>query len=159
MREERFPEKGRVIARLKPSSRDTEVNIFHINPDDSDINFNNSKIGDVGEVHKSNLIRLLEQYSRCFSRRKDDIGLTNLGELNIRVKSELPIYYRHYRLSIRERELVRGKIQLLKEGAGVIRDTNSAYTSPIVLIPKKGRDVRIISNGQILIAIDFRSVG
>lgn len=63
-----------------------------------------------------------------------------LGEMEIRLKSEVPTYHKFYRFTISERELDLDKIQTLKEG-GVIRDSNLAYVISIVLIAKKEEDL------------------
>lgn len=62
-----------------------------------------------------------------------------MTETKIMLMSKVPIYQRYCRFSISERELGRDKIQSRKEG-GVNRDSNSAYASSIVLIPKNRKE-------------------
>lgn len=82
-------------------------------------------------VYKSSLISLLEKYAGHFSIHQGNIDHTNLGEMKLMLKSEVPIYYRFYRFPISEHKLV--------TLVSVIRDSNSSYASSIVLKPKKGR--------------------
>ncbi|KAG6452699.1 hypothetical protein O3G_MSEX007747 [Manduca sexta] len=61
-----------------------------------------------------------------------------LSELN----SDTPVCYRPYRLSMPEKSIVRDKIDdLLKNN--IIRESSSAYASPIILVRKKGGDYRL----------------
>lgn len=57
-----------MIARLKPSSRESVVNIFHITPSDSLINFNNGYMRGLDKFYELSLISPIEKYARYFSK-------------------------------------------------------------------------------------------
>nr|CAI5824178.1 unnamed protein product [Callosobruchus analis] len=144
--------KGRLLARAeacRPEPRREGVvrvraiNVFN------DLDLSDIVIGDVTGECKRRLLDLLGRKANCFSKGEGDLGLTNLGEMQIKLTSDIPIYYRPYRLSYRERELVRDKVQTLLK-AGVIRESESAYASPIILIPKK--------SGEIRMCVDYRAL-
>lgn len=89
----------------------------------------------VGE-EKAALLALLARYSDCFvegipkNRIKTGNMKINLCDQNKTVQR------RPYRLSALERQIVKDKISELIE-AGVIRESNSAFASPILLVKKK----------------------
>ncbi|CAF4883162.1 unnamed protein product [Pieris macdunnoughi] len=71
------------------------------------------------------------------------------GSMHIRLNSDAPIYYRPYRLSFNEKLKVREIIaDLLSKG--IIRESESAYASPILLIKKK--------DGTDRMCVDFRAL-
>lgn len=84
-----------------------------------------------------------------FSTGDTGLGLTDLGATKIKLLSDSPVVYRPYRLSLYERELVKKKVEDLLT-SGVIRESESAYASPTVLIPKKNGDVRM--------CVDYRAL-
>lgn len=78
---------------------------------------------------------LLDKWADCFSNGDRDLGTVNLAELKIKLNSEKPVCFRPYRLSMKEREVVRDKVGKLLE-AGVVRESESEFASPIVLVAK-----------------------
>lgn len=63
--------------------------------------------------------------------------------LEIKLKDESkPICYRPYRLSLKERELVRDKVNELVD-SGIVRESHSNFASPIVLVKKKDNSFRL----------------
>lgn len=97
----------------------------------------------VSDQHtKEQLYNLLNEYSDCFSVNTAELGCTNKINMKIELNSDKPVCYRPYRLSIPEKEVVREKIDdLLKNG--IIRESVSAYASPIILVKKKCGDYRL----------------
>ncbi|CAF4951779.1 unnamed protein product [Pieris macdunnoughi] len=78
------------------------------------------------------------------------VSRVTTGELKIRLKNPDKIVQRRpYRLSPVEREKVREMIQDLKEN-GIIRDSSSPFSSPILLVKKK--------NGTDRLCVDFREL-
>lgn len=71
------------------------------------------------------------------------------GKLAIWLKDDIPVAYRPRRLAYAERIKVQEIVsELLKDG--IIRESSSAYASPIVLVKKK--------NGELRMCIDYRDI-
>ncbi|XP_037875869.1 uncharacterized protein LOC119630446 [Bombyx mori] len=88
---------------------------------------------------------LLNKYQHLFIRGYPTTRVKT-GELEIRLKN--PNKYverRPYRLSPIERERVRAIVKELMEH-GIVRESKSPYSSPIILVKKKNGDDRIIIN-------------
>lgn len=71
------------------------------------------------------------------------------GKLNIKLKDNSPVAYRPRRLAYAERVQVRQIVSELLE-ADIIRESQSEYASPIVLVQKKNGDARL--------CVDYRDV-
>lgn len=95
------------------------------------------------------LLQILQEYSDCFAAKTSQLGLTDKIELNIDLTCDKPICYRPYRLSLSEKVVVREKIDDLLSN-GIIRESTSNYSSPIVLVRKK--------NGEYRLCVDFRKL-
>jgi hypothetical protein len=97
---------------------------------------------ELGALHRGELLALLNKYRDCFAMDLSELGRSRIGEIEIRVDDPSPVVYRPYRLSHSEREFVREHIAELKN-YGIIRESNSPYASPILLVKKKTGEVRM----------------
>lgn len=97
---------------------------------------------------KRALLTLLNEY-RDIITRGNAVSLVNNGELKIRLKEESIINYHPYRLSVSERNKVREIVADLTD-SGIIRESQSPYASPILLVKKK--------NGSERMCVDFRAL-
>lgn len=80
---------------------------------------------------------------------QNHIGTVKTGEMHLRLKKDEIIYYRPYRLAPVEREKVKEMIDdLLKKN--IIRESDSPYASPVLLVKKK--------DGSDRMCIDFRAL-
>ena len=103
-------------------------------------------------THPEDLVRLrtiLQKFSNTFTR-----GLpkrpVNILEFKITlIDPNKVVYRRPYRLHPRDRDAVRGYVKELLQ-AGIIEESNSPYSSPILLVPKK--------NGMMRMCTDFREI-
>ena len=100
------------------------------------------KLGNINHDEKAKLMILLNSMINCFSAGPFDLGSAKVDGMQIITKTDNPIYYKPYRISHKEREAVRSKIDNMLK-AGIIRHSNSDYASPIVLVRKKTGDLRI----------------
>ncbi|CAK1585312.1 unnamed protein product [Parnassius mnemosyne] len=98
----------------------------------------------------------IKEIYRIINKFKDNftsgnrVSQVSTGELKIRLKNPDKIVQRRpYRLSPMEREKVRDIIKDLKEN-GIIRDSSSPFSSPILLVKKK--------DGTDRLCVDFREL-
>ena len=104
---------------------------------------------DVPAYAREKVIEILNSYRDCFAQNMSELGKTNIAEIEIELTSSTPVYYRPYRLSYSEREKVKDIVNELKEN-GIIRDSNSPFASPILLVRKK--------NGETRMCVDYRAL-
>lgn len=71
------------------------------------------------------------------------------GEMHIELTSDTPIHYRPYKLSIDEKSRVREIVSDLLD-KGVIRESQSPYASPIILVKKR--------DGKDRMCVDYRAL-
>ncbi|KAJ8911545.1 hypothetical protein NQ315_012798 [Exocentrus adspersus] len=114
--------RGRLVSRVQAcqGSQETRLAI-------SELDISGVIVGDVSERCKESLFELLRRKSCCFSKGDGDLGLTHLGQMQLRLTTEVPVYHRPYGLSFRERELEAGAIDLGR-GAGTA-DSQSPQAS------------------------------
>lgn len=104
---------------------------------------------DVSHSHREQLLELLNKHRNCFALDITELGMTNVSAMRIKLNDDSPVSYKPYRLSHKEREIVRGLVNELLDNK-IIQDSNSSYASPIVLVKKKNNDYRL--------CIDYRSL-
>ena len=104
---------------------------------------------DLNGDRKYELISILQKYERFFSDGFPKTTVTT-GEMKIRLHDPNKIVHRRpYPLSPADKQVVREHIAEL-EAAGIIRPSTSAFSSPILLVPKK--------NGKLRMVTDFRAL-
>jgi len=114
---------------------------------DSENTFNVSE--SLSESESVQLSVLLDNYKSVFAFNDNELGSTSLIEHSIDVGEIKPIFQRPYRIPYSQREIVENKIKELCD-RGIIRPSNSPYSSPLVLVPKK--------DGSLRLCVDFRRV-
>ena len=93
---------------------------------------------------------LLQNYSDIFVNGPNDpLGRTTLAEHPIDTGDSRPVKQRPYRIPVHLNALVNNQVNDMLE-RGIIRASNSPWSSPIVLAPKKDGDYRF--------CVDFRRV-
>lgn len=92
---------------------------------------------------------LLNQYISVFSAHDGDLGCTNLISHDIPLVDDTPVRQRYRRIPPSEYEVVKEHINQLLTSQ-VIRESNSPYASPIVLVRKK--------DGSIRMCVDYRQL-
>lgn len=113
------------------------------------IKLNEIDVGEINAGDKQTLYNMLHTFSDCFASSLREIGTTNLGEMHIKVTSDKPVNRKPYRLAYSEKEVVTKKVQELLDSK-IIRESNSEYASPIILVKKKNGDYRL--------CVDYRAL-
>lgn len=104
---------------------------------------------DLDKDVKNELYQLLKENKDCFAFSTSELGKSTWTEMHIKLKDETPVTYRPYRLSCSEREKVKRIIDDLCTN-GIIRESESEYASPIIVVPKK--------NGELRLCVDYRAL-
>lgn len=94
------------------------------------------------------LVLLLDGYSEFMISGTATTTVTT-GKMHIRLNESAPVYYRPYKMSFNEKLRVRDIIQDLLN-KGIIRESESPYSSPILLVKKK--------DGSDRMCVDFRAL-
>ena len=85
---------------------------------------------------------LLQEFSDVFSQSADDIGsYTGKHQLVIDTAGARPVRQRPYRTPLHLRDLLKRTIESLHQ-QGVIEDSSSPWSSPVVMIKKRDGDLR-----------------
>lgn len=93
--------------------------------------------------------QLRVECSDIFATDYDTLGECNVREHHILVDNHVPIYTHPYRKSIAERREIEKEISKMLK-AQIIRPSNSPWSSPVIMVPKK--------NGTKRMCIDFRKL-
>lgn len=94
------------------------------------------------------LVELMNKYRECVALSANELGKATGLEMDIVEKpGSRPVSSKPHRASSREREDIRKILQEWRE-AGIIRDTESPYASPVLLVRKKDGTPRLV--------VDFR---
>jgi len=91
----------------------------------------------------------VDKWSHVFSQNDLDLGCTDLSKHHIRLSNEQPFKERHRRVPPHLVEEVRNHLSELLN-LGVIRKSESPFASPIVLVRKKDKSLRV--------CIDYRKL-
>lgn len=85
---------------------------------------------------RTNLENLCARYSDVFYLDGEPLTFTNKIKHSIKTTDELPVYTRSYRYPYVHRQEVQDQIGKMLD-QGIIRPSNSAWSSPIWVVPKK----------------------
>lgn len=97
--------------------------------------------------HVQLLSELFARYPKSISQDLSTLGKTSCVELDIEVTTNKPVCQRPYRMSESEKVATREIVEdLLKNN--IIRESNSPYASPVLLVDKP--------NGQKRLCVDYR---
>lgn len=91
----------------------------------------------------------LERWNHIFSQGPNDLGCTASVKHRIRLQDEIPFKQRHRRIPPSQYDEVRQHLKDMLD-SGVIRESHSPYSSPVVLVRKK--------DGSLRFCIDFRKL-
>jgi hypothetical protein len=102
---------------------------------------------DITAEQKAQLMKLLHEHERAFSKHKRDRGRTHLVRFSIDTGDAPPVRSGLRRMSPPQRAIVEKHVNEMLED-GVIEPSNGEYSSPIVLVKKK--------NGELRFCVDYR---
>ena len=91
---------------------------------------------DVSEETLQKFELLYEEQHEAFSKNNQDIGKTQLIEMEIDTGGSVPLAQSPYTLPLKHYDWVRKEIETL-EKAGVIERSLSPWASPVIVVPKK----------------------
>ena len=91
----------------------------------------------------------LDNNKDAFPEDERQIGTAPLFEMTIDTGDHLPIAKKPYTLALKHYDWVKEEIDKLHE-AGVIRESHSSWSTPIIVVPKGGGGKRL--------CIDFRAL-
>ena len=98
---------------------------------------------------------LISRNERAFARDDDDLGYTDLATHTIRTTTEVPVRQPFRRIPPTQYQEVKEHIKDLLN-RGVIRESHSAWASPIVLVRKKDDSLRMCVDYRLLNAKTHR---
>uniref|UniRef100_A0A8R1I9D7 RNA-directed DNA polymerase n=1 Tax=Caenorhabditis japonica TaxID=281687 RepID=A0A8R1I9D7_CAEJA len=114
--------------------------------DDFKLNFDDIKCTN---SEKYKLQQLCEKYPDVFSRNPYDLGSSRTDPVHIYTSTEVPIKGRAYRVPVKYQSELEQHINALLKSER-ITESNTPWTSPIVLVKKK--------NGSLRVCLDFRKL-
>lgn len=132
------PREENTLARSADSSEQLTMNDFNLNI--------NSEL-DANE--KNRLLKLVNKYRHCFAVELKEIGCTKKIKMPIKLIKDEIVHYRPYRMALAEREQLKHIIKDLLD-ADIIQESDSSYSSPVLLVSKPNGDKRL--------CIDFRKL-
>lgn len=135
---------GSRLVRLPSSSKmQSHINAFHNHQADI-----SEALSHLEPSLQQNIINIFDKYPSVLSR-SGKLSTVETGELKIKLKIDKTVYYRPYRLAPIEREKVK---EILKEllAEEIIRESDSDFASPILLVRKK--------DGSDRMCVDYRAL-
>lgn len=108
----------------------------------------------LNEEERANLFTLCSRYADVFYIDGEPLTFTNKIKHRIRTTDEVPVYTKSYRYPFVHRQEVRDQITKMLD-QGIIRPSDSAWSSPIWVVPKKAD---ASGKQKWRLVVDFRKV-
>uniref|UniRef100_V5FZU9 Retrovirus-related Pol polyprotein n=1 Tax=Anoplophora glabripennis TaxID=217634 RepID=V5FZU9_ANOGL len=113
---------------------------------------------DLDSESKEKVLEVLNKWQHCFANSSAELGVVKGCQLEIKLSDESkPVCYCPYRLSLNERAIVREKVNELLD-SGIVRESQSEYASPVVLVKKKNNDFRLCVDYRALNKITVKNI-
>lgn len=129
-----------------------ELTVRKINRDRvslSPLTVDDLNVGDVSTDIKNKLQQLVSNFRHCFATSIREIGQSKNTEMHIALNTQQPFTYRPYRMSPAERNVAKEMVQELLD-VGIVRESTSPFSSPILLVKKK--------DGKPRLCVDYRKL-
>lgn len=105
--------------------------------------------GDLEKSKSNELKKMLGRYDDCFAWNNEQLGRCDIIQVDIETSDEQPIRCHPYRVSPAQREIIDKQVEEMLR-LGVIKESNSSYASPVVLVKKP--------DGSWRFCIDYRKL-
>lgn len=138
---------GSLVTRAVCIGDHLSINLLDFDNPETSLTINYGK--QLNEDEVSRLKGLLKSYDTCFSENLNDLGLTNVVQMEIDLNDTQPVVYRPYRLSFPERQVVQSMVREMID-ADIVCESNSSYASPVLLVKKK--------TGESRLCVDYRAL-
>lgn len=115
---------------------------------------NQFRLDHLNPEEKHYLSKVLKKFDDVFYHEGDTLSFTNQVKHKIRTKHEDPIYSKLYRYPQKYREEVDKQINDML-GQGIIRHSNSPYSAPIWIVPKK---LDASGKPKFRLVVDYRKI-
>ena len=113
------------------------------------IHFDSDLFSAVVSNNSLNLASVLKEFEDVMCSSGDIVGKTTLVEHNIILEDDHPVYVRPRPIPFHLRKVVADQLTKMLS-LGIIRESSSPWSSPILMVPK--------SNGQYRFCVDFRKL-
>src|SRR6266480_1500917 len=107
------------------------------------------KTGELNEKQQEKFTKLVQGYEGIFAKNSKDLGRTSLAKHTIDIEDHKPFKEIAYRVNPFKKEVIEKEIRDMLE-KGVIRRSNSPWSSPVTLVLKP--------NGKWRFCIDYRKL-
>src|SRR5437762_9356547 len=107
------------------------------------------KVGELTQEQEKKFDQLTQKYKDIFAKNDKDLGRTNLAKHTIDVGDHKPIKETAYKVNPKKKKDIEKEIKDMLE-KGVIRKSNSPWSSPVTMVIKP--------NGKWRFCIDFRKL-
>ncbi|EFA12439.1 Retrovirus-related Pol polyprotein from transposon 297-like Protein [Tribolium castaneum] len=97
----------------------------------------------------NSLVELINEFEFCTAQNYSEIGKASSVEMKIQLTTEKPVCHRPRQFSEFERIKIREIVDELLAN-GIVRESQSPYASPVLLVKKK--------NGQLRLVVDYRAL-
>lgn len=127
---------------LSPDLLEVEINNFECGtPDEHPPTMKKElleqlRLDHLNAEEKQKLVKVIANHNDVFFIKGEKLSFTSAIKHSIKTKDELPIHTKSYRYPFCHREEVRRQISDLLD-QGIIRPSNSPWTSPVWIVPKK----------------------
>jgi hypothetical protein len=111
--------------------------------------------GNVSPIDKRKCFDLLNEFNDRITTSMANLGKTNSAQLVIKCITDEPVIYHPYRLPEAEKKILQEIIDELLNNE-IIRESNSPYASPILLVKKKTGDYRMCIDYRRLNAVTIK---
>ncbi|XP_055621906.1 uncharacterized protein LOC129765530 [Toxorhynchites rutilus septentrionalis] len=109
-----------------------------------------SKIGEEeinADGPKKEILVLVNQFRSCFATNMRELGVAKGTKMKIVLSDKEPVYIKPHRMEYARETALRGIVEELID-AGIVTESNSPYSSRVVMVPKK--------DGTFRMAVDYR---
>lgn len=108
----------------------------------------------LNELEKTTLINTLFENQSVLLRQNEQLSATTIIKHKIQTRDEIPVYTKTYRYPHAFKKDVEDQVQEMLD-SGIIKNSNSPYSSPIWVVPKKAD---ASGTRKIRVVIDYRKL-